>query len=318
MIEKNAQYLMVGSLALLLQVGCSGTSAPEPDSEDSQAASGSATDTDSLDSASVEDEAAPARTTYKPIQLGGGTSSAAPATTESTSSPATDTPPKFEDVVNALKPIQVILGKWQGILRNASKNEIHDWVWDLKTDPVFPALVVTIPDGEFFASARMTYDPRTDKYLMTTVDLDEVERSFEGVFLKEPTDVPSEDGKGVERTFELEFTEVSDGSRGTRFQYVFKQQHNNRYLVDVKRARGKAAFRLVDVIGTQREGVSFAKADDDYGDRTCVISGGLGTSTVTYKGKSYYVCCSGCKAAFEEEPERWIARFEAQKMEKQN
>ena len=35
-----------------------------------------------------------------------------------------------------------------------------------------------------------------------------------------------------------------------------------------------------------------------------------------YKGKTYYVCCSGCKAAFEDEPERWIARLEAQKAEK--
>ncbi|MBI1314741.1 YHS domain-containing protein [bacterium] len=86
--------------------------------------------------------------------------------------------------------------------------------------------------------------------------------------------------------------------------------------MEVYRARGSAALRLRDVAGTQRNGVSFAKADDDYGDRTCVISGGLGTSTVTYNGKSYYVCCSGCKAAFEDDPETWIAKFEAKKNEK--
>ena len=29
---------------------------------------------------------------------------------------------------------------------------------------------------------------------------------------------------------------------------------------------------------------------------------------VSYKGRDYWVCCSGCKAAFEEDPEKWIAR----------
>jgi len=255
--------------------------------------------------------------TYRPIQLGGtpGTAASDSAATGSSSVASTE-PPKFEEVVAALKPIQIMLGKWQGLVKNASKTEVHDWVWDLKTDPVFPALVLSIPEGEFFTSARLTYDPRIDRFLMTTVDAEDVKRSFTGKFIDEPKDVPSEDGKTVERTFQLELTENEGTGPGLRFQYVFKQQHNNRYLVDVNRARGKAAFRQFDVIGSQRDGVSFAKADDDYGDKTCIISGGLGTSTVSYKGRTYYVCCSGCKAAFEDEPERWIARMEEQKAEK--
>ena len=47
-----------------------------------------------------------------------------------------------------------------------------------------------------------------------------------------------------------------------------------------------------------------------------MISGGLGTSQVSYNGKSYWVCCSGCKAAFDEEPARWVAEFEAKQKEK--
>lgn len=306
---------VVTVLMSCLLYGCSGDSVPEPASSETPAAS--VTDQENTVESGETENTAGAPSAYRPVQLGGGSS-----TSDSNSPPAdqagtgSDEPPKFEDVVAALKPIQIILGKWQGIIRNASRNEVHDWVWDLKTDPVFPALVLSVPDGEFFSSARITYDPRIDQYLMTTTDADGLQRSFTGDFIAEPENVPSEDGKTVERTFQLELTEVDDESRGVRYQYVFKQQHNNRYLVDVKRARGKAAFRLVDVIGSQREGVSFAKSDDDYGDKTCIISGGLGTSTVSYKGKTYYVCCSGCKAAFEDEPERWIARLEEQKAEK--
>jgi hypothetical protein len=302
-------------VASCLFVGCGGESEPGPTSSvESTDVTASSSSTEVVDEPA---DAAVPTTTYRPVQLGGGSEAATSDTQGIAKVNSTSTaPPKFEDVVAALKPIQIMLGKWQGIIKNASKNEVHDWVWDLKTDPVFPALVLSVPDGEFFTNARITYDPRNGKYLMTTVDGEDVKRSFFGNFTAEPENVPSEDGKTVERTFQLELTEASGEARGTRYQYVFKQQHNNRYLVDVKRARGTAAFRLVDVIGSQREGVSFAKADDDYGDKTCIISGGLGTSTVTYKGKTYYVCCSGCKAAFDDEPERWIARMEEQKAEK--
>ncbi|MBR9804101.1 YHS domain-containing protein [bacterium] len=53
--------------------------------------------------------------------------------------------------------------------------------------------------------------------------------------------------------------------------------------------------------------------DEGYGEKTCIISGGLGTITVSHNGQTYYVCCTGCKAAFEDDPERWIARAEEQK-----
>ena len=300
-----------------LFAGCGGGADPEPDSGAGPADATSAAESTPATGETDDSQAPPATVTYRPIQLGGTPEAETTDSTGSGVAAATSTePPKFEDVVAALKPVQIMLGKWQGLIRNASKSEVHDWVWDLKSDRVFPALVLTVPEGEFFASARLTYDPRISKYLMTTVDVEGGKRSFSGTFTEKPKDVPSEDGKTVERTFQLELTEDEGAGPGPRFQYVFKQQHNNRYLVDVNRARGKARFSQFDVIGSQRDGVSFAKADDDYGDKTCIISGGLGTSTVSYKGKTYYVCCSGCKAAFDDEPERWIARLEEQKAEK--
>ncbi|MFT5092392.1 MAG: hypothetical protein ACKVII_22035 [Planctomycetales bacterium] len=316
----SVSYAVAIVMTSCLFVGCAGDADPEsatsPDPGDTSAETGSTSGVAAASDAESDDGASPTKS-YKPIQLGGSSTAASSDSTGSGGTAAASTePPKFEEVVAALKPIQIMLGKWQGLIRKASKSEMHDWVWDLKTDPVFPALVLSIPDGEFFKSARLTYDPRIEKFLMTTVDEEEVKRSFTGEFVVEPKDVPSEDGKTVERTFQLELTENEDSGRGIRFQYVFKQQHNNRYLVDVNRARGRAKFSQFDVIGSQRDGVSFAKADDDYGDKTCIISGGLGTSTVTYKGKTFYVCCSGCKAAFDDEPERWIARMEEQKAEK--
>lgn len=272
-------------------------------------------------STGIAKTATPAPTFYKPITLGGGGSSSTASGSSSGGTAAAEAesgpPPTPDEVMAGLKPIATVLvGEWTSILKNASVNEANNWLWDVKSDPAKPAIVLQIPNGQFFTQARITYAPRKSQFLMTTTDAEKTQRHFVGTFEEPPKDVPSDDGKSVERTFKLAFTEQDSDDSSEKFRYVIAQQNNNRYLMEVYRARGSAALRLRDVAGTQRNGVSFAKADDDYGDRTCVISGGLGTSTVTYNGKSYYVCCSGCKAAFEDDPETWIAKFEAKKNEK--
>ncbi|MFM7112038.1 MAG: YHS domain-containing protein, partial [Planctomycetota bacterium] len=43
------------------------------------------------------------------------------------------------------------------------------------------------------------------------------------------------------------------------------------------------------------------------------VSGGAGTSTVSFKGETFYVCCSGCRDAFNENPEKYVKEFKAKK-----
>ena len=45
----------------------------------------------------------------------------------------------------------------------------------------------------------------------------------------------------------------------------------------------------------------------------CVVSGGVGKMQVSYKGETFWVCCSGCADAFKENPEKYIAEFKAKK-----
>ena len=47
------------------------------------------------------------------------------------------------------------------------------------------------------------------------------------------------------------------------------------------------------------------------GDKECVVTGGKGTMAVSFKGQTYYVCCSGCKQAFDDDPEGVIAEYKA-------
>ena len=158
----------------------------------------------------------------------------------------------------------------------------------------------------------MTWLADVDEFLLTVTSPENEQRVFAGAFSKPVADVAGDDGK-LQRTFALRFTQIEPADAKEQFQYTFNQQENNRYLLEIEKKRGKAAFRRFDTVSTQREGTSFALSDSDYGEKTCIISAGLGTISVSYQGRTYWVCCSGCKAAFEEDPERWIKRAAEEK-----
>jgi hypothetical protein len=63
-------------------------------------------------------------------------------------------------------------------------------------------------------------------------------------------------------------------------------------------------------VGATKEGVPFAGGD---GKPECIVSGGLGTTAVMFQGKTYYVCCSGCRTEFNENPEKYVREYESKK-----
>ena len=296
----------------LVTVGCDApsTSSPAPSSSGSSAAS---VDGSSQTKAAAEttdianDDAKPKRKSYKPVELSGsGTTS-----TES----ETDTGEKFTNVRAALKPLQILIGSWNGTSRNAALDQ-PGWAWDLKTDPKQPALKIKSEKGKYIREGRLTFHPSSQEFEFTATDGDGKPHVFRGAFSEPVQDVPGDDKK-LQRTYKLQLTEQEANADGEQLRLVINQQENNRYILEAYRKRGTGAFNRVDSVNTQREGTSFALSDTDYGDKTCIISQGLGTISVSYKGKSYWVCCSGCKAAFDDEPEKWIAKFEAMQKKKE-
>ena len=53
-------------------------------------------------------------------------------------------------------------------------------------------------------------------------------------------------------------------------------------------------------VGYTRERAAFAAAESYP---LCVATEGRGTIQVSYKGKTYWVCCSGCRDLFNDDPE---------------
>lgn len=297
-------------LSQCLLAGCGGDAAPPADST---------TVSDGADGAGASDGAGAgsgSRTTPGPggrpiqrVSLGGATT---PVEGEGTASAATlSEAEQQENARQALKPLQVVVGQWRGTARRKNSEGFNftdefEWRWDFSGGK--PALLMTGSGSTYFKEARISWLPAEQEFELNAIDKDDEPRRYRGQLSEPVRREPGED-KRTHTTFRLTFNQVEPADDRKLVRVELKQQQNDRYLLTVY--NGSSTPRLYDTIAGQRQGTSFAKADDDYGDRECIVSQGLGTMSVSFQGKTYYVCCSGCRAAFEEEPERWIAKAAA-------
>lgn len=65
------------------------------------------------------------------------------------------------------------------------------------------------------------------------------------------------------------------------------------------RASGGGVWRRMFEVGMTRDGERLAA--DGVGEKVCVVTGGRGTIAVQHEGKTWYVCCEGCRQVFEED-----------------
>lgn len=205
------------------------------------------------------------------------------------------------DKMEALKALNDYIGDWNGTgapprARPGSKDfwsETVSWSWRFKGDDAW--LVMKIKDGKHFKRGEMRYLPDKKKYELTLTDVKDKKQVYQGelkdeVFTLEHVDADTKD------TYKLTMNLAGDGVR-----LIYKSS---------KKSAGRTLYVPQYEVACNKVGESLGAKEKK---NICVVSGGLGTSTVTYKGKTYYVCCSGCRDAFNENPEKFIKEFEAKK-----
>jgi hypothetical protein len=229
---------------------------------------------------------------------------------------------KAQVTLAALQPFQVLLGDWNWGTRKAfgdfsKTGEDLKWIWDFQSQPNQPALKGASDGNPYFQKLWITWLPDDEKFQLTGKTPEGEVRILQGSWTDGGEPREESDGKKIQHIHKLQLTQVSP-AEGEQWQVTLSQLDNNQYLMTLARrpASGKQ-FAQVDVVRQQRIGTSFAAPDSDNPGPKCIISGGLGTMQVEYKGKSYPVCCSGCAAAFRDDPERWLAKLaEREKMKK--
>jgi hypothetical protein len=213
-------------------------------------------------------------------------------------------PPAKRSAREALKPFNDLIGSWrctgtpEGTREQKQKGfwtESAAWSWQFKGGDAW--LTTTMEKGKHFTKGELHYLPDKDAYKLTLTTPDRDILDFVGKL---------DDGR-------LTLTRTDDKAKETQ-QLIISLLHANRFVYTYSvKPEGKSLFAKLYQVGCTKEGVDFATGD---GKPECIVSGGLGTRTVTYKGQTYYVCCSGCADAFKEDPEKYIKEYEAKKKNK--
>lgn len=203
----------------------------------------------------------------------------------------------------ALRELQEFIGGWKGTGARKLKpgprdpfwSETVQWNWRFQGDDCW--LAVEFAGGKLFRSAEVRYLPEKKKYQLAATPADGTGKLvFDGTLKDDKLTFERTDPK----TSEVQRVRMNTAAEGIRFIY----------LVD-RRADGATIWRLEAMVETTKIGESLARKEKKGPE--CVVSGGLGTMTVSYMGETFYVCCTGCRDAFNENPKKYVDEFKARK-----
>jgi len=209
---------------------------------------------------------------------------------------------KKSEAKEALKELQEYIGGWKGNggpdkRRPARSDPIWSenvsWGWRFKGDDAW--LSMAIKDGKLYKSGELRYLPGKKVYQLTLTNKEDKKLVFEGKIEREVLKLQRVDPD----TKATELITMNTAAEGDRF--IYHVAHKN---------KGRTIWTKDYLVACTREGVSLGKVDKK---NVCIVTGGLGTRAVSYKGETYYVCCSGCADAFKENPEKYINEYKAKK-----
>ncbi|HJT79063.1 MAG TPA: hypothetical protein VJ739_17840 [Gemmataceae bacterium] len=215
--------------------------------------------------------------------------------------PAADKDDEPDNPKAALESFNDFIGGWKGSGARAGArpgaagiwNETLNWRWGFKGDDAW--LVLTVKNGKYFKGGELHYLPEKKVYQFTLTDRAGKKQAFTGAIKDDVLVLEHVDPK----TKETQQIKMNTAAEGIRLIYSYAHKPAGRTLF-VKDYR----------VDCNKEGESLGAAEKKV---ECVVTGGLGTMPVSYKGVTYYVCCSGCRDAFMENPEKYIKEFEARK-----
>jgi len=195
----------------------------------------------------------------------------------------------------ALAQLNSLIGGWRGVGQPrrgsaaGSWKETAEWVWNFSQSA--PAIRYVVTEGKLIKSARLTFDEQTGLFRATVTLPDGATRDYEGKLADD----------------RLVLDSKPDAKREVHRMTVTRlNEKRTVVLFEKKRASSRGLSRVAEV-GYTREGTRLAVEGADGPE--CVVTGGKGTIQISYKGQTYYVCCSGCKQAFNENPEKILAEY---------
>ena len=190
----------------------------------------------------------------------------------------------------AMSRVQHLVGEWritgQGEEDSEYWTDTLDWTYNI--EKIRYSLSFSAKKGTLFKKGKLSYSTRTRKYRLEAVKSDDSKVTYEGT---------------VNATT-LTLDEIIPKGATRQQRVIFNLLRSNRHLGFLEERKvGSKTWLLSTTWQGTKEGVPFIKSKG----RLCVVTGGTGSSQVTHGGKTYYLCCSGCRKSFKENPAKFIA-----------
>ena len=210
-------------------------------------------------------------------------------------------------VKEALTQFQDLIGGWIGTGQPkrgsavGAWREKADWRWKFAGEQA--ALECVVEEGKLLKSAMLSFDPAKKSFLLKTV---------EPIESKEETTEREYAGELHEKKLVMESagTDSSDGRRIT----ITRLNEKRTLVLFERKAPSQNFYSRIAEVGYTREGTRLA--DSNQTGPICVVTGGVGTIKVSFKSETYWVCCTGCRDAFNDDPEGVLADYKKKLEEK--
>jgi hypothetical protein len=202
-----------------------------------------------------------------------------------------------DELREGLYALQEFIGGWKGTANDKAKGfwtEKSSWSWRFKDKDRW--MTFDLEGSKLYKGGEVRYLDK-GKYQLTLIDKDGKKAVYDGkldksIFVAERKNPDTDD------TEQIKMNLAGGGDRLIYSMWI--------------KPDGRTMFSKRLEVGYTREGVTFG-VDAGGKKPECVVTGGLGTMAVTYMGTTYYVCCSGCRDAFNENPAKVIAEYNKKK-----
>ncbi len=207
----------------------------------------------------------------------------------------------------ALGAWQVLVGEWRGVgqpKRGSNRDawrEESAWSWHYVDGRA--ELVGDITDGRFFQRLQLQPGEKPGQFVLLVTP-----RASAG---EADSKSASEPIRFTGATVDGALVATANGAEGPARVTIRTVAGGDRLIVLYEKAPGGGSFVRQGEVASTRKGSAFATAA--AAGRECVVTGGLGTIAVEHEGRTYYVCCGGCRDLFNDDPAGVLADYRQRK-----
>ena len=210
------------------------------------------------------------------------------------------------EIPPAFAAFEYLVGNWkgQGISRDDPSQrfrgwtETHSWAWTFK-DGKPTAMSVEFKGSKLFKAASFTFDAARDRYQFKA---EAVEPAGATIVYEGGLDASH-------KLLTLDRVGVKPGDPEERLTLRPNANFIRYTLVAESKPASGGRFKPSIEVGLTKEGETFAAGANSGPSRKCIITGGAAGMTVSYQGRDFPICCTGCRDEFLESPEKYIKKI---------